>query len=160
MQLAAGVLDVWAFRRSPDAIRFLLLYTSRTKADRYFNGGRFWQIPSDFVRDGETIEEAITRCLGLFGLTAGTIWAGEHAFVIYNRRFQEMQLLGVYAAEVKQGDIRLEPEEHSDHGWYTIEECLKRVRYRGLKEGLLSVNEYVTGVQQPAAELCLYRSSA
>ena len=26
---------------------FLLLYTSAEKATRYFNGGRFWQIPSD-----------------------------------------------------------------------------------------------------------------
>jgi len=89
MKLAAGVFDIWTFRRDSDAIRFLLLYTSQTKADRHFNGGRFWQIPSNFVRDNETIEEAIIRCLGLFGLTAATIWAGEHAYVIYNRRFRE-----------------------------------------------------------------------
>jgi len=157
MQLAAGVFDIWAFRRDSDATRFFLLQTSQEKADRYFNGGRFWQIPSDFVRDRESIEEAVIRCLGQFGLTAAAIWAAEHAYVIYNRRFREMQLIGVYAAEVEQGDIRLRPEEHSDFGWYTIDECLERVRYRGLKEGLKSVHEYVTGVEEPAAELCLYR---
>jgi len=159
MQIAAGVFDVWAFRRDSDAIRFLLLHTSQTKADRHFNGGRFWQIPSNYVRDGEAIEEAVIRCLGLFGLTAATIWAGEHAYVIYNRRFREMQVIGVYAAEVQQVDIQLQPEEHSDYRWYTIEECLERVHYRGLKEGLQSVQDYITGVQEPAAELCLYRNS-
>ena len=160
MQLGAGVFDVWAFRRDSDAIRFLLLYTSQTKADRHFNGGRFWQIPSNYVRDNEAIEEAVIRCLALFGLLAATIWAGEHAYVIYNRRFREMQVIGVYAAEVHQHDVQLGPEEHSEYGWYTIEECLERVHYRGLKEGLQSVQDYITGVQEPAAELCLYRKSA
>ena len=70
-----------------------------------------------------------------------------------------MQLIGVYAAEGQQVNIQLEPEEHSDYGWYTVDECLERVNYRGLKEGLQSVHDYVTGVQEPAAELCLYRNS-
>ena len=159
MNLATGVFDVWPFRRDPDATRFLLLYTSQIKADRYFGGGRFWQVPSDFVRDDETIEDAILRRLGEFGLSVATIWAGEHAYVIYNRRFREMQLIGVYAAEIQSADIQLDPEEHSDFGWYTMDECLARVHYRGLKEGLQSVHEFVTGVPEPAAELCLYRSS-
>ena len=158
MKLATGVFDVWPFRRDSDATKFLLLYTSQTKADRHFNGGRFWQIPSNFVGEDETIEHAVIRRLGEIGLTAATIWAGEHTYVIYNRRFREMQLIGVYAAEIQQADIQLDPEEHSDYGWYTIDECLERVHYRGLKEGLQSVNEYVTGTQAPAEELCLYRN--
>jgi NADH pyrophosphatase NudC (nudix superfamily) len=157
MQLSAGVFDVWTFRRDSDAIRFLLLYTSRIKADRYFNGGRFWQVPSDFVRNGESIEEAVARCVGLYELKPDSIWAGEHAYVIYNRRFCEMQLIGVYAAEVQDAEIQLRPEEHSDFGWYTMDECLERVHYRGLKDGLRSVDEYVTGVSDVAPELCLYR---
>lgn len=151
MKLATDVFDVWPFRRDSDAIRFLLLYTSQTKAGRHFNGGRFSQIPSNFVGENETIEDAIIRRLGEVGLTAATIWAGDHAYVIYNRRFREMQLIGVYAAE-----IQLEPEEHSDYGWYTIDECLERVHYRGLKEGLQSVHDYVTGIPEPAEELCSY----
>ncbi len=159
MQLATGVFDVWAFRRDADAIKFLLLHTSQLKADRYFNGGRFWQIPCDFVRDGEGIEDAVIRSLAFHGLTPTTIWAGEHAYIIYNRRFRNMQLIGVYAAEVPELEVRLDPEEHAEYGWYSFEECLERVHYRGLKEGLESVHEYVTGVEDPAAELCLYERS-
>ncbi|MDJ0655263.1 MAG: NUDIX hydrolase [Xanthomonadales bacterium] len=157
MKLATGVFDVWTFRRDSDATRYLLLYTSQTKADRHFNGGRFWQIPSNFVRQDEPIENAIIRRLGELGLTAAAIWAGEHAYIIYNRRFREMQVIGVYAAEVSSTGIHLEPEEHSDYGWYTMEECLDRVHYRGLKEGLQSVHDFVTGIPEPAEELCLYR---
>ena len=156
MQLAANVFDVWTFRRTPEGVRFLLLHTSLEKAERFFNGGRFWQIPSNFVKDGEHITDAIARNLRGFGLKAQNIWAAEHAYTIYNRRFNEMQLIGVYAAEVLESAVRLNASEHAEFQWLPAEECLQRVHYRGLKDGLQSVEEYITGVASPAPELCLY----
>ena len=156
MNLAANVFDVWAFQRRPDGIVFLLLHTSVEKAARYFNGGRFWQIPSDFVNDGESITDAICRALDRHGLRPKSIWAGEHAYLIYNRRFAEMQAIAVYAAEVDNDDVRLEASMHSESEWLPFETCLERVHYRGLKDGLRSVHEYITGVADPAKELCLY----
>ncbi|MES1263927.1 MAG: NUDIX domain-containing protein [Peristeroidobacter soli] len=158
MQLASNVFDVWAFRRTPDGVRFLLLYTSVDKAERFFNGGRFWQIPSDFVKEGEHITDAIARNLRSFGLKAQSVWAAEHSYTIYNRRFNEMQLIGVYAAEVLESAVRLNAAEHAEFQWLSPEEALSRVHYRGLKDGLRSVQEYVTGVEAPARELCLYSS--
>ena len=61
MHLAANVFDVWAFQRRPDGVVFLLLYTSEEKAARHFNGGRFWQIPSDFVNQEESVVDAVGR---------------------------------------------------------------------------------------------------
>jgi hypothetical protein len=156
MNLAANVFDVWVFRRRPEGVVFLLLHTSVDKAARHFNGGRFWQIPSDFVQDGESITDAIRRALGRHQLRPSRIWAGEHAYLIYNRRFAEMQAIGVYAAEVDDGDVRIEPSDHSEYQWLPFEPCLERVHFRGLKDGLRSVHEYITGVAQPARELCLY----
>jgi hypothetical protein len=43
MKLSANVFDAWVFRKTDRRIECLLLYTSQQKADRYFNGGRFWQ---------------------------------------------------------------------------------------------------------------------
>ena len=156
MHLSANVFDVWVFRRRGAETEFLLLYTSVEKATRYFNGGRFWQIPSDLVKDGESIVEAISRVLDRCDLRPKGIWAAEHAYLIYNRRFAEMQAIGVYAAEVEDANVRLDPSEHSEFAWLSREECLKRVHYRGLKDGLRSVHDYVTGVEAPAKELCLY----
>lgn len=156
MHLAANVFDVWAFRRRAEGVQFLLLHTSVEKARRYFNGGRFWQIPSGVVNGDEAVTDSIQRVLGLYGLHARSIWAAEHAYIIYNRRFAEMQAIAVYAAEVADGDVRLDPGEHSEHEWLSLERCLDRVHYRGLKDGLRSVHEYVTGVPSPARELCLY----
>jgi hypothetical protein len=156
MNLDPRVFDVWAFQRRPDGVVFLLLYTSEEKAARYFNGGRFWQIPSDFVNDGESITDAIGRTLQRHGLRPKSIWAGEHAYLIYNRRFDQMQAIAVYAAEVHDADVHLKPAEHSQYEWLPFETCLDRVHFRGLKDGLRSVHEYVTGVKEPARELCLY----
>lgn len=160
MQLASNVFDVWTFRRTPDGVRFLLLHTSVEKAERWFNGGRFWQIPSNQVKEGEHVTDAIARTVRGFGLKIRNIWAAEHAYTIYNRRFNEMQIIGVYAAEVQESAARLNPAEHSEYEWLPLEECLARVHYRGLKDGLRSVHEYITGPPQVARELCLYSSDA
>ena len=54
------------------------------------------------------------------------------------------------------GDVRLEPSAHSEYEWLPCETCLERVHFRGLKDGLRSVHECITGVADPARELCLY----
>lgn len=156
MRLAANVFDVWTFRRGSEGAEFLLFYTSVKKATRYFNGGRFWQIPSDWVNEGESVAGAIHRVLERHALRPKRIWAGEHAYLIYNRRFNEMQAIAVYAAEVDDAPVRIEPSAHSEYAWLPFESCLDRVHYRGLKDGLRSVHEYITGVEEPAKELCLY----
>jgi hypothetical protein len=156
MQLATNVFDVWTFRRTAEGVRFLLLYTSVEKAERWFGGGRFWQIPSEQVKDGEHVTDAIARTVRGFGLKARGIWQAEHAYTIYNRRFNEMQIIGVYAAEVLESSVRLNAAEHAEYQWLSFEESLERVHYRGLKDGLRAVDEYVTRPAAPARELCLY----
>lgn len=72
MHLAANIFDVWVFRRRGAETEFLLLHTSVEKATRYFNDGRFWQIPSNSVNDGESITEAIVRVLDGYGPCTST----------------------------------------------------------------------------------------
>ena len=156
MKLAANIIDIWAFQRRPTGVNFLLLHTSAEKARKYFNGGRFWQIPSGQVQKDEPVTSAISRILETFNLVPQKIWAAEHAYLIYNRRFEEMQAISVYAAEVTGDNISLNEAEHSEAAWLPFEICLERVNYRGLKDGLRSVQEYITGLDHPASELCLY----
>jgi hypothetical protein len=155
MKLEPNVFDVWTFRKTGAQVEYLLLHTSQYKADRYFNGGRFWQIPSGFVRDSERVVPAIERLLAEFALTPMGIWATEHVYNIYNRRFETMQMIAVYAADVGTSEVRLDPKEHAEYRWCSFDEALALVNYRGLKEGLRSTREYVTGLAQPSAELRL-----
>jgi NADH pyrophosphatase NudC (nudix superfamily) len=155
MQLESNVFDVWTFRRTARQVEYLLLHTSQYKADRYFNGGRFWQIPSGFMQDSEGVVPAITRLLAQFGLHATGVWAAEHVYSIYNRRFETLQMIAVYAAEAAAGEVRLDPQEHAEARWCSFDEAMALVNYRGLKDGLRSTREYVTGLDTPAAELRL-----
>jgi len=157
MQLNPAVYDLWVFRRCEDGIEYLLLHTSQEKADRYFQGGRFWQIPSGMFQGAESVPEAVDRELASYGLHARAVWAAEHAYTIYNPRYHEIQLISVFAVEVEPGVtvVRLDPVEHAESAWLDYEATLARVHYRGLKDGLRSVREYITAVPAPAAQLRL-----
>jgi hypothetical protein len=134
MHLNPAVFDAWVFRRSTTGVEYLLLRTSQLKAERYFNGGGFWQVPSGVFQAEETVPTALDRVLSAYGMHAHGI---------------------VYAAEVSGADPRLNAEEHSECGWFSYEAALTAVHYRGLKDGLRSVREYVTGPTTVAPELCL-----
>lgn len=155
--LNAAVYDIWVFRRRAEGVQYLLLRTSQEKADRHFSGGRFWQVPSGVFRSDESVGEAFDRELAPYGLAARAIWAAEHAYTIYNRRFHEVQIITVFAVETDPSaqTVVLDPVEHSEYDWLPYEAALERVHYRGLKNGLKSVADYVTATPTPAAELRL-----
>jgi hypothetical protein len=150
-------LDIWVFRRNNDRVEFLLLHASQLKADRHFNGGRFWQVPSGVFRRDEGVLTAVDRLLAPYTLRPQAVWAAEHTYTIYNRRFGELQLISVFAAEVgaEEAPVTLDPAEHGAAVWLPYEAALERVHFRGLKDGLRSTQEYITGVVRPAPELRL-----
>ncbi len=154
MKLTANNFEMWTFRKNP-GVEYLLMRTSQEKADRFFNGGRFWQVPTDAVQDGEEIEGAAVRIATNLGLDIAALWAAEHTYTIYNRRRREIAIIPVFAAEVRVADQVQLTWEHSEAGWYSAQECLERVHFRGTKEGLESVREYVTETSAPAKELQL-----
>jgi lipoyl(octanoyl) transferase len=156
VQLNPTVYDLWVFRRRAPGVEFLVLRTSQAKADRHFNGGRFWQIPSGFFQNEESVASAVDRELSRYGLTAGAVWAAEHTYTIYNRRFHEIQIISVFAVETDStAPVRLDAENHSDYEWLPYEAALARVHFRGLKDGLKSTHDYIAGVDDPAPELRL-----
>jgi 8-oxo-dGTP pyrophosphatase MutT (NUDIX family) len=108
------------------------------------------------MQESERVTPAVQRLLAEFALTATGIWAAEHVYNIYNRRFETMQMIAVYAAEVGASEVRLDPKEHAEYRWCSFDDALELVNYRGLKDGLRSTREYVTGIARPSAELRLF----
>ena len=155
MHLRTDGFDVWVYRKDKDAVRYLLLHTSQEKADRWFNGGRFWQVPAEFTKEGETLQAAARRCLSEIGVGARSLWAVEHTYTIFNRRYQDIQLILVLAAEVEDSsNIRL-TWEHSEYRWCTAPECEALLGFRGLLEGLHWTRKYVSEATHPLPELRL-----
>jgi len=155
MELRTNVIDLWVFHREPSVVRYLLLHTSQEKADRWFGGGRFWQIPGAWLQNGETIVVAARRCLKELGLSARAVWAVEHVYPIYNRRTNSLMLIPVFAAEAEaRGHVRL-TWQHSAAEWYTAEESMEKLTFRGLVEGLEWVRRYITENDNPRPEFRL-----
>jgi hypothetical protein len=153
MEFRPDGFDVWVYRRSGPAIEYLLLRASASKAAAWFNGSQFWQIPSDFVGEGSAVD-AIRRELDRFGLTARSLWAAEHTYTIYNRRYEAIVHLAVFAAEVEADEIVL-GAEHDRFEWLTAARASERVGFRGLREGLHWVRTFVTESPAPLPELRL-----
>ena len=155
MQFRANAFDIWLFRRDPDSVRYLLLHTSQEKAYRWFNGGRFWQIPTEFIAENESVVSASRRCLAEFGISFRSLWAVEHTYTIYNRRREEIALILVLAAEVQKADIVKLTWEHAEYRWATASECEELLTFRGLLEGLQWTRRYVTEARESYPELKL-----
>lgn len=155
VQFRTNAFDIWTFRRDPDAIRYLLLHTSQEKADRWFNGGRFWQIPCELIAENEALVEASRRCLAGFKISAQSVWAVEHTYTIYNRRREDIELILVLAAEVQHADNVTLTWEHSEYRWATAAECDEMLSFRGLLDGLQWTRRYITESPRPYPELKL-----
>ena len=152
MDLRTDALDLWVFCRSAGTARYLLLHTSQEKADRWFGGGRFWQIPGAFLSTGESAVAAANRSLAELGLSAKTLWAVEHVYPIYNRRTGSLMLIPVFAAEVEQQDAIQLSWEHSEFRWCTADECKEHLSFRGLLEGLEWTRASITENAAPRPE--------
>lgn len=154
MQLRADGFDVWVFRRRAGAVEYLLLRASASKASRWFGGAQFWQVPSDFAA-GEPIEDAIRRELARYSLVPRSIWAAEHTYTFYNRRYRDIVHIAVFAAEVTDDQRVVLDDGHDAHEWLAADDARARIGFRGLRDGLASVEEYVTCREPPLVELHL-----
>ena len=155
MQFRSNAFDIWVFSRAELEPRYLLLHTSEEKAKKWFGGGRFWQIPSDFIADDEKVLDSIRRCLSQYALVPKAIWAVEHTYVIYNRRHEDVELILVFAAEVEALPKVKLSWEHSEYRWLPAAECQQLLGFRGLREGLEWTQRFVTEAPHELPELRL-----
>ncbi len=149
MKLRTNAFDLWVFRRDPDQPRYLMFHTSQEKADKWFSGGRFWQIPAGFCKEDEEVCTAIRRILAAIRLTPKSLWVIEHTYAYYNRRRQDVEITPVFAAEVADAQEVPLTWEHSEYRWATASECSEVLGFRGLIEGLEWTRRYVSEQSSP-----------
>ena len=149
MKLRTNNVDVWTFCRQEDGPRYLMLQTSQEKANKWFFGSRFWQVTGGFVEEDEATPAAIRRLLGAYGLEPKAAWAAEHVYSFYSTRRENLEIVPVFAAEIESPHDIVLSWEHAEFGWFTAEECLERLKFRGLIDGLASVRRFISEVDKP-----------
>lgn len=155
MKIRTNTFDLWVFHRHEGVPKYLLLHTSQEKANKWFGGGRFWQIPCAESKAGQALVEALRECLADFLLTPKSLWAVEHTYTIYNRRRDDLEMIPVFAAEVDHESAVPLSWEWSESGWFSAAECEGLLTFRGLREGLYWTRQYITESKQPAEEFRL-----
>ena len=168
MQIFANVAELWVFSRTVDGPRYLLLEASQEKADAFFGGHRFWQIPGTSMHDdGEATVDLLRRGLSEYGLVASALWAVEHVSTIYNRRFDAIQVVPAFAAEVAglpeptptipsgsslASSIR---DEYGAYEWADAQRVEQLLTFRALLEGFSQLRRYITECPEPRGEFRL-----
>ncbi len=165
MQIVANVAELWVFSRTIDGPRYLVLEASQDKADAFFGGHRFWQIPGTSMHDGEATVDVLRRGLGEYGLEAGALWAVEYVSTIFNRRFDVIQLIPAFAAEVVglpepdlHGTLFFQDRakfEYGSYEWAEAQRVEQLVTFRALLEGFVQLRRYITECPEPRGEFRL-----
>jgi hypothetical protein len=166
MQILANVAELWVFSRTTDSPRYLLLEASQDKADMFFGGNRFWQIPGTSMHDdGEATVDLLRRGLAEYGLDASALWAVESVSTIFNRRFDAIQIIPAFAAEVSglpepdlRGTVFFQQharDEYRSYEWADAERVERLLTFRTLLEGFGQLRRYITDCPEPRGEFRL-----
>lgn len=167
MEVLANVAELWVFSRTADGPRYLVLEASQEKADAFFGGNRFWQIPGTSMHDDETTVAMLRRGLSEYGLEASALWAVEHVSTIFNRRFDAIQIIPAFAAEVTGLPVP-EPAmsrgsslpssirtEYGSYDWADSQRVGQLLTFRALLEGFEQLRRYITDCPEPRGEFRL-----
>jgi len=168
MQILANVAEVWVFSRSRDGVRYLVLEASQEKADAFFGGHRFWQIPGTTMHDdNEPTVDMLRRGMAEFGLSASSLWAVEHVSTIFSRRFDALQLIPAFAAEVSglpKPETTMSPGsslassirvEYGSYEWADARRVEQLLTFSALLDGFAQLRRYITECPEPRGEFRL-----
>jgi 8-oxo-dGTP pyrophosphatase MutT (NUDIX family) len=121
------------FHRIADRCRFLLVLSRLTKRP-------LWEFPKGGVDSNETLlQTALRELQEEAGLTADQVrlvpgfeWSESYRFT--SGREPERTLIHkkvtYYLAESTTMDVRLAPQEISEHAWLELDEALRRIKYK------------------------------
>lgn len=125
----ARKVQVWIFHRHSNEVDVLLL---RTNAVR----GNFWQSVTGKVEDGETFAEAAQReFFEETSISANSSVKPAHFSFKFVSRYGPVEE-EVFFVECEKKNPVLDPGEHDQFEWVSVDEARKRVKFDSSREAI------------------------
>lgn len=143
-QVVAGFV---VYRRTPDGIKFLLLYRR----------GNYWNFPKGHFEPGErSIDTALRELEEETGIKKSELRIAPN-FRAYERFYFKIGNQGIYdtvilfLAETHKADISIEPEEHSGFGWFLYHDALNILgkKYADTRKVLKQASDFLQPRRKP-----------
>ena len=110
-----------------------------------------WEFPKGGINPREKKEETARREVkeetGLKPISIKKFnYSGKY---LYKKKFGDRtgiigQTFSLYAAEVKNGKVKIDKNEHLGYKWMNFEQAMRKVTFANQKKSLKMVNEYLT----------------
>lgn len=138
MKIISNMIEAHIFREMKDSLEFLLLKRS---PDQYY--AHIWQMVSGKIKpDEKAFETAVREIKEETGLTPKNFWVVPNVNSFYTVENDSITLLPVFAAKVKNNDKVLISNEHSEFGWFTLDEAKKKLAWAGQHRSVDIIVDY------------------
>jgi dATP pyrophosphohydrolase len=129
------VIDAYVFKKNKNNLEYLVLKRSPEKVY-----GGLWQCITGKIEQGEASwETAIRELREETGLSPKQIFIVDHISKFYEADEDRINLIPVFGIEVSDSKIELS-DEHTEYRWVKFKIALKKLVWKGQKEGLKSLN--------------------
>ncbi len=138
MQIKSNIIEAHIFRYRDDKMEFLLL--KRSPGEIYPG---LWQMVSGRIEQQETaVVAAIREVEEETGLKPIAGWVVPRINSFYSPIDDSINFVPVFVFQVE-GDRRvLLSEEHTEFGWFELDETLNKLSWDGQRKAAQLINEY------------------
>jgi|TARA_B110000967_G_scaffold184929_1_gene204776 dATP pyrophosphohydrolase len=129
------VIDAYIFRRTKKGFIYLLLKRSKTKIYEHL-----WQgVAGKIEKKEKSWEAAIRELKEETGFLPSEMFVADHVSRFYEAYKDRINLVPVFGIGVEMSDVKLS-DEHCDYKWVDFNSALKKLVWKGQKEGLSAVH--------------------
>jgi dATP pyrophosphohydrolase len=140
--VSSRIVEVCVFKLVNHQPRYLVL--KRSDEETLYPG--IWQIVTGMLEEKEhSVAAALREAREETSLRPLRLWVVPAVDTFYSAASDTVNLVPVFAAQVKESDEPKLSHEHKDFAWLTYEQALERLVWRGQKNAVMQTQTYIVG---------------